>query len=98
VDLGSITAETFAPYTGQTFTLSLEGGNLALTLRTVEVLTASPPSPERRTPFALRFVGPEQPQLTQRIYPLDHPTLGTIALFLVPVGKDGGTIYEAVFA
>lgn len=35
----------------------------------------------------------------QRIYPVHHPTLGELGLFLVPIGPDAqGMLYEAVFA
>jgi hypothetical protein len=97
VDLRSLTHETFAPLTGQAFTLPLDGGTLTLTLRGVEVLADGAAAPERRTPFALHFRGPERPLLPQRIYPLEHPSLGTIELFLVPIGGAGGAVYEAVF-
>lgn len=52
-----------------------------------------------REPFSLVFRGPAEPALAQAIQPLRHPRLGTLALFLVPIGADGdGRRYEAVFA
>jgi Domain of unknown function (DUF6916) len=48
--------------------------------------------------FALLFKGPRDVVLSQRIYELEHPLLGTFALFLVPVKQDDkGTYYESVF-
>jgi hypothetical protein len=51
-----------------------------------------------RTPFSLVFRGPLQPLLAQRIYRVEHDSMGTFELFLVPIGPDGvGMCYEAVF-
>ena len=51
-----------------------------------------------RRPFSLIYRGPLTPILPQRIYPVEHPELGTLELFLVPVGPEqGGMQYEAVF-
>jgi uncharacterized protein DUF6916 len=54
----------------------------------------------RAEPFSVYFRGPRQPVLPQAIYRLEHPVLGTLDLFLVPIGpdpKEGGMVYEAVF-
>jgi Domain of unknown function (DUF6916) len=51
-----------------------------------------------RLPFSLFYRGPLTPVLPQRIYPVEHPGLGILELFLVPVGPDDGAMcYEAVF-
>lgn len=51
-----------------------------------------------REPFSLVFLGPREPVLAQRIYRLEHGGLGTLEIFLVPIGRDGaGTRYEAAF-
>jgi hypothetical protein len=48
--------------------------------------------------FALLFLAPPGPFLPQAIYPIAHPALGTLELFLVPLGPQlGGNAYEAVF-
>ncbi|MDP3689941.1 hypothetical protein [Bradyrhizobium sp.] len=48
--------------------------------------------------FSRLFVAPAGPFLPQAIYPLQHPALGTLELFLVPVGPvPGGNGYHAVF-
>ena len=53
---------------------------------------------EGRRPFSLIYRGPLTPILPQQIYPVEHPELGTLELFLVPVGPEGGGMqYEAVF-
>ena len=36
--------------------------------------------------------------MQQAIYPITHPSLGTLELFIVPLGpKDGGNRYEIIF-
>lgn len=48
--------------------------------------------------FTLVFRGPLDPFLEQRMYPIEHATLGTFDLFLVPnARKPEGFLYEAVF-
>jgi uncharacterized protein DUF6916 len=48
--------------------------------------------------FSLFFHGPAAPRLDQATYTMVHPALGTVALFLVPVGAlPGGIRYEALF-
>ena len=48
--------------------------------------------------FSLLFVAPAGPFLPQAIYPVQHPALGTLEIFLVPVGPvPGGNGYHAVF-
>lgn len=48
--------------------------------------------------FALAFRGPADVYLPQQIYSLEHQGLGTMSVFLVPVGRDErGFEYEAIF-
>jgi hypothetical protein len=52
----------------------------------------------RREAYSLLFQGSDQPMLAQRIYRMLQPQLGSIDIFLVPVGRVAGSIqYEAVF-
>ena len=52
----------------------------------------------RQENFSLLFRGPLEPFFPQRIYHLKHESLGSLELFLVPIGPDGkGMQYEAVF-
>jgi hypothetical protein len=65
------------------------------------VLSAGHPGrarPGARDGFSLRFTGPREPPLEQRLYTLQHATLGELLLFLVPIAQDAnGRTYEAVF-
>ena len=48
--------------------------------------------------FSLLFVSAAGPFLPQAIYALAHPVMGTLELFLVPLGPmQGGNGYEAIF-
>ena len=52
----------------------------------------------RAMPFSLVLRGPRAPLLPQATYRLEHPRLGPIELFLVPIGQDAeATRYEATF-
>jgi hypothetical protein len=100
--LERLTAETFAPAVGETFTLDAgDAGTLDLEL--LESRLQDPDSPAvdgsgTRAPFSLLFLGPAEPVLPQRIYRLAHDSLGFMEIFIVPVTRDeNGTSYEAVF-
>lgn len=97
VDLATVTKDTFAPHVGSRFSLPLSDGVLELELFAVEALHGSPNAP--RAPFVLRFRTPAvMGHVPQRMYPLAHPVLGTLEIFLVPLGADAqGMRYEAVF-
>ena len=97
--LESFTLETFAPHRDESFRLHPDAGN-PLELRLVEAASlgerTSPAS--GRAPFSLVFRGPPAPALPQRIYRLEHQTIGTFEIFLVPIGPDQeGMHYEAIF-
>lgn len=83
-----LTGAAFQPHLREEF--HLDGGP-AITLTLVEV------NGEAR-PFSIEFLGPRDPVLPQRIHRLEHPALGALELFIVPIGRDAdGVRYEAVF-
>jgi hypothetical protein len=95
--LDKVTKDTFEPITGSVFRLAIEN-KPAIPLELVEVLGNGLQGRARREQFSLRFRGPASPALVQRIYRLEHATLGTLEIFLVPIQRDAsGMIYEAVF-
>lgn len=90
----------FRPYRNTSFTIRLEGLDpIPLDLVSVTEI-GSKHSPEARQPFVLHFLGPVSSQyLLQHIYTLDHPYLGLLELFLVPLGPELGRMrYEAIFS
>ncbi|HRQ41050.1 MAG TPA: hypothetical protein PLD25_24300 [Chloroflexota bacterium] len=106
--LDKLTKESFAPHVNQIFNLDLDGqGFVPLQLTSVTAHPAYPGSQRaalqgavlRQEGFTLTFHGPSRPALPQRMYNLEHDTMGKLEmLFLVPVGEDGhGRTYEAVF-
>ena len=52
-----------------------------------------------RTPFSLHFLGPvSQQYLQQHTYQMVNETLGTLDIFIVPLGAEAGRMrYEAIF-
>jgi hypothetical protein len=52
----------------------------------------------RLQPFNLHFRGPREMRFAQGMRHLEHPALGGLDIFLVPIGADAaGLLYEAVF-
>ena len=97
LDLGSVTADDFAPHVESAFAVQSPEGD-ALTLTLIDVCRgAGGPTREQ---FTLTFAGGPNPPVRQGILHLRHESLGELDLFLVPVGPggDGRHRYEAVFA
>ncbi len=96
--LESLTYGDFFERVGEEFRVPADGAGIAIVLVEATDLTRpESPAPGRR-PFSLIFRGPRAPVLPQRTWPLEHPTLGRLEIFLVPIGPDGaGMRYEAIF-
>jgi hypothetical protein len=101
--LEEVTLETFIPHVGSSFAVQLDG-EADPELRLVEATPLGLPSGGARTgagfraAFSLIFQGAVQPVLPQRIYPLVHPAIGRLEIFLVPIGPDrDGMRYQAIF-
>lgn len=85
----------FEPLNGADFTLAAASGELALKLTEVRHLGTAL---RAGGAFSLLFTTPGGPRLPQAIYPITHPALGTLELFIVPLGpKDGSNRYEVIF-
>ena len=101
--LESLDLAIFTRHVGDVFRLAVDE-TTTIEARLIEAspssaASASAPPNGRRVPFSLAFRGPGSPLLPQRIYRLEHPVLGALHVFLVPIGQDaGGMVYEAVFA
>ena len=95
--LDKVTKETFEPIKGAVFELVL-GEEQTVPLELSAVLGTGLQGLANREQFSLHFRGPATPVLPQRIYRLDHPELGALEIFLVPIRRDAaGITYEAVF-
>lgn len=108
--LAELTAEDFRRVQGSQFEVTpLAGGAEASSFEAglAEVSEHSHRAPcGFRTPFSVVFHGPLQPAMPQGTYRIEHPLLGTLELFLVPLGPDippelgqapTALRYEAVF-
>jgi len=100
--IAALTHDDFARCLGERFRLTPNGdakASLELELLRVDPSAVRDRVPRARSPFSTVFLGPAEPVLPQRIYPLESATLGRLDLFLVPIGRDErGVRYEAVFA
>lgn len=93
--LATVTAADFEARVGEAFRLSLPDGGLDLRLANVR---RAGQSGREGGAFALLFVAPPGPWLPQAIYPIANAELGTLEIFVVPIGPaEGGNGYEAVF-
>jgi hypothetical protein len=109
--LMQLTRSSFARQSGDYFeTIKDDGSRLILILLRIEDLASQRGLETKRRvgrksvaqlkeeSFSLIFRGPLEQPLRQRIHKLIHPTLGTLELFLVPVGQDeAARFYEVVF-
>lgn len=75
-------------------------GNNAVALELFEMTQLMDPKlAPRMEQFSLLFRGPGAPYFPQGIYTLEHDTLGSGQLFIVPIGPDNqGMRYEVVFS
>jgi hypothetical protein len=97
--LEQLQCNDFVPYLNQAFTIHLEGIE-PIGLELVLAAEKGPGSyPGVRRPFSLQFLGPVSTRyLLQHMYRLEHPEMGVLDLFLVPLGPDAGRMrYEAIF-
>src|SRR5436853_6297021 len=96
--LESLTFDQVQPHVGTKFHIAAGHHEIDLLLVKVGKVMESEAARLDRNPFSLFFLGPADPYLPQRMYPLRHEALGTLEIFIVPVGKDPkGYPYEAVF-
>jgi uncharacterized protein DUF6916 len=96
--VGSLTVEQFVPRLNETFRLRHDASIVDLVLVQAAALGGSQGSRPGRRPFSLIFRGPRAPVLSQRTYALEHPHMGAMDLFIVPIGPDrDGMRYEAIF-
>ena len=82
--LASYTKAAFVSYLNSIFQLRTGFSVIAVTLLKVDDM----PAPKGGECFSLLFRGGGGPALSQNTYTVDHPSLGTFQLFLVPTGSD----------
>ncbi len=88
----------FAGALNEGFDMTVGEATMALTLVDVSPLPVHPFPGMLRAPFALVFRSGQAVILPQRLYRLRHGRIGTLDVFLVPIGRDAkGALYQAVF-
>lgn len=88
----------FAQHLHQTFRIRLDSLTLDVELIEADTLASVDPGGQRRQAFSLVFRGPKEPILPQGTYRFEHTGMGTLDIFIVPIGSDPqGFRYEAVF-
>jgi hypothetical protein len=104
VPLDTLTIESFSPHLGETFHVFV-GEPSPFKLQLIDAaelggtMAAAAERRQQRAPFSLIFRGPKEPALRQMTHTLDHPTMGEMSIFLVPIGPDEeGMQYQAIFA
>lgn len=95
--------DDFSGLVGDPFVLVLPEGEEVPLVLTEATLGGQPgaatPDGTSRRQFSLVFTGPREFGLGQGTRELRHAGLGTVALFLVPIGSGSdGLRYEAAFA
>jgi hypothetical protein len=94
-DLAALRIGDFTPHLDAIFDGQTAAGLLPLKLAKVD---PAGDSGRAGGAFSLIFVAPKGPWLPQATYPVKHPALGMMEIFLVPIGPtQGGNGYQAVF-
>jgi hypothetical protein len=93
------TEEDFKQHEGTKFRVLVESP-APVELELTRVKSYNPQASEQMNMerFSLFFQGPDDVMLQQGTYPLEHPAMGELNLFVVPIGRDErGFQYEVVF-
>ncbi len=93
--------EQFARYMKTSFTVRLPSKTVKLVLVEANAFAAMTPASEdaRNEKFSLLFRGPTRQPLEQDTYLFEHPRIGRLSIFIVPIGCMDTThcYYEAIF-
>lgn len=92
-----LTLEHFSGCVNEPFTTRLDDVNLDFVLVEARAIGAGNPHPVRQ-PFSLLFRNTAAVVFPQKIYPMQHPRVGEVGIFLVPIAYEkAGFLYQAVF-
>ena len=99
--LDKLTDEDFTSHLHQKFSVQIESME-PIELELVDVVKLGEPRESarvRRQAFSIQFLGPvSNLYLQQHVYRIEHEQMGSLDLFLVPLGPENGRMrYEAVF-
>lgn len=94
-DLAALSIDDFMPHRDTEFELTAAGKTVLLKLVKIDHVGDSG---RAFGAFSLLFAAPAGTALPQAIYPVAHPALGVMEIFLVPIGPlAGGPGYQAIF-
>jgi len=94
--LDRLRKEDFEPLLGQI--IKVYAGDSSADLQVKEVVASHSPSPRATDPFRIILRSREGWHAVQGMFRVQHPTLGVLDLFAVPIGPDGeGLCYEIIF-
>jgi hypothetical protein len=97
-DLAKLKIDDFAPHLNAAFEMQTPAGAVPLKLVHADGGSDAMKGGREGGSFSLEFVAPQGRWLPQGIYPVKHPTLGTLDIFLVPSGAlHDGHGYHATF-
>jgi len=93
------TEEEFRRHLGTKFGVRVQAPRpVELELAEVKSFRAGANEPSGMERFSVFFYGPGDLMLPQGTFTLEHPSMGELLLFMVPVGRDErGFRYEVVF-
>jgi hypothetical protein len=95
VDLATLAIGDFSPHRDTVFELQTADGVVPLKLAKVD---PSGDSGRAGGAFSLIFIAPKTTRLPQAMYPVKHPVLGVMEMFLVPIRPtEDGAGYQAIF-
>ncbi len=107
MQLDKVTSDDFKPFLKQTFQIIAEpSASVEAELIQVKELPVAyedeidaEDAPTRRKPFSLLFRSAQKDEyLPQKIYTIQHDQMGSLDIFLVPLGPDSeGMRYQAIF-
>jgi len=94
--LDRLRKEDFEPLLGQK--IKVAAGSASTELEVAEAIALKSPSPRETPPFRLILRSREGWRAPQGMFRVEHPTLGTLEMFAVPIGPDAqGLCYEILF-
>lgn len=92
-----LTLDHFSAHVDETFPAALNEGQVPFVLVEARGLPTRGPA-AGRPPFSLLFRNASSFLFPQQIYRMQHPRLGEIGIFLVPVAREReGFLYQAIF-
>lgn len=94
--LDRVSKEDFEPLVGHK--VKVYQGDSSADVEVKEVVATRSPSPRVTEPFRIVLRSGDGWVATQGIFRVEHPVLGDLELFAVPIGPDGeGLCYEIIF-